>query len=117
MRDHQKLIEQQHIPADDGWDEPPAKPANARSAASFSSSATGDGQSAKEGTVIKDGTRLVALATVAMWVRWKRAGRSSRSSVVQANASSSGKSLVTPTSESGRPGQATSRKTPGRILG
>jgi hypothetical protein len=71
MSDHQSLIEQQHVPADDGWDD----------AAAEASERTIKGQLLKfgdwrwtignEATPVADGTRLIALATAAMWVRWE----------------------------------------------
>jgi len=71
MRDHQRLIEQQHIPADDGWDDAAGEASERTIRGKLLKFGDWRWTVGKEGTVIKDGTRLVALATVAMWVRWE----------------------------------------------
>ena len=71
MSDHQSLIEQQHIPADDGWDDAAAEATERTIKGAILKFADRRWTSGKEAASVKDGTKLVALATTAMWVRWE----------------------------------------------
>ena len=70
MSDHQNLAEQQYI-ADDGWDDAAAEAGERTIRGQLLKFADWRWTVGKEATQVKDGTRLVALATVAMWVRWE----------------------------------------------
>ena len=71
MSDHQSLIEQQYIPADDGWGDVAAEANERMIKGALLKFADWRWTTGKEATQLKDGTSLVALATVAMWVRWE----------------------------------------------
>jgi hypothetical protein len=71
MSDHQSLIEQQHIPADDGWDDAAAEAGERIIRGQLLKFADWRWTIGKEATPVENGTRLVALATAAMWVRWE----------------------------------------------
>ena len=65
------IIEQNYIPADDGWSDTAAEASEQMIRGQLLKFADWRWTIGKEATQIKDGTRLVALATVAMWVRWQ----------------------------------------------
>jgi hypothetical protein len=71
MSDHQSLIKQQHIPADDGWDDAAAEASERVIRGRLLKYNDRRFLAGQEETLVKDGTRLVALQTVAMWVRWE----------------------------------------------
>jgi hypothetical protein len=71
MTDNQSLTEQQYIPAGDGWGDAAAEASERTIRGQLLKFADWRWTVGKEGTVVKEGTRLVALATVAMWVRWE----------------------------------------------
>jgi hypothetical protein len=71
MSDHQSLIEQQHIPADDGWDDAAGEASERTIRGHLLKFADWRWTLGKEATPVDNGTRLIALATAAMWVRWE----------------------------------------------
>ena len=71
MSDHQSLIEQQHIPADDGWDDAAGEASERTIRGHLLKFGDWRWTLGKEATAVDNGTRLIALATVAMWVRWE----------------------------------------------
>ena len=71
MSDHQSLIEQQHIPADDGWDDAAAEASERTIKGQLLKFGDWRWTIGKEATPVDNGTRLIALATAAMWVRWE----------------------------------------------
>ena len=71
MTDHQSLIEQQHIPADDGWDDAAGEASERTIRGQLLKFADWRWTLGKEATPVANGTRLIALATAAMWVRWE----------------------------------------------
>jgi hypothetical protein len=70
MSNHQSLIEPQHVPAGDGWDDAAAEATERTIKGAILKFADRRWTSGKEAASVKDGTKLVALATTAMWVRW-----------------------------------------------
>jgi hypothetical protein len=71
MSDRQSLIEQQYIPAGDGWDDAAAEAGERTIRGQLLKFADWRWTIGKEATPVESGTRLVALATAAMWVRWE----------------------------------------------
>jgi hypothetical protein len=71
MGDHQSLIEQQHIPVGDGWADAAVEASERMIRGKLLKFADWRWTIGKEATPVADGTRLVALATAAMWVRWE----------------------------------------------
>ena len=71
MSDHQSLIEQQHIPADDGWDDAAGEASERMIRGHLLKFADWRWTLGKEATPVDNGTRLIALGTAAMWVRWE----------------------------------------------
>ena len=71
MNDQRSLIEQQHIPADDGWDDAAAEASERTIRGHLLKFADWRWTLGKEATPVDNGTRLIALGTVAMWVRWE----------------------------------------------
>ena len=70
MSNHQSLIEQQHIPADDGWDDAAGEAGERAIRGDLLKFNDGHWTAGKKGAALGDGARLAALATTAMWVRW-----------------------------------------------
>jgi hypothetical protein len=70
MSDNQNLIEQQYTPAGDGWDDAAAEASERVIKGQLLKFADWRWTLGKEASPVKDGTKLVALATTAMWVRW-----------------------------------------------
>ena len=71
MSDHKSLIEQQHILADDGWDDAAGEASERMIRGHLLKFADWRWTLGKEATPVDNGTRLIALGTVAMWVRWE----------------------------------------------
>jgi hypothetical protein len=71
MSEHQSLTEQQYIPAGDGWDDAAAEAGERMIRGQLLKFADWRWTVGKEATPIENGTKLVALATAAMWVRWE----------------------------------------------
>ena len=71
MSEHKNLIEQQHIPADDGWDDAAGEASERTIRGHLLKFADWRWTLGKEATPVDNGTRLIALATAAMWVRWE----------------------------------------------
>ena len=71
MTDRQSLSEQQHIPADDGWDDAAGEASERTIRGHLLKFADWRWTLGKEATPVDNGTRLIALATAAMWVRWE----------------------------------------------
>ena len=71
MNDHQSLVEQQHVPADDGWDDAAGEASERTIRGHLLKFADWRWTLGKEATPVDNGTRLIALATAAMWVRWE----------------------------------------------
>ena len=74
MSDNQSIIEQQYIAAGDGWDDAAEEASERMIRGQLLKFADWRWTAGKEATPIAEGTRLVALATAAMWVFWQ-AGR------------------------------------------
>jgi hypothetical protein len=70
MSNHQSLIEQQHILADDGWGAAASEAGERAIRGNLLKFGDGRWTSGKEATPVDDGTKLIALGTTAMWVRW-----------------------------------------------
>ena len=58
------------VPAGDGWNDAAVEAAERTIRGTLLKFADWRWTAGKEATPIADGTKLVALATVAMWVRW-----------------------------------------------
>ena len=75
MSDNHTLMHQQALakppPATDGWDDAAAEAAERTIRGQLLKFADWRWTVGKEATPIQDGTKLVALATLAMWVRWE----------------------------------------------
>ena len=75
MSDNHTLMHQQALakppPATDGWDDAAAEAAERTIRGQLLKFADWRWTVGKEATPIQDGTKLVALATSAMWVRWE----------------------------------------------
>ena len=71
MIDHPSLIAQQHIPADDGWDAAAGEASERMIRGHLLKFADWRWTLGKEATPVDNGTRLIALGTAAMWVRWE----------------------------------------------
>lgn len=70
MNDNQNAVEQ-YIPAGDGWDDAAAEAGERVIRGALLKFNDRRWTRGKEAVPIADGTRLVALATAAMWVRWE----------------------------------------------
>jgi hypothetical protein len=71
MSDNQSLIEQQYIPAGDGWDDAAAEAAEQMIRGQLLKYADWRWTVGKEATPLPDGKQLVAVGTVAAWIRWE----------------------------------------------
>jgi hypothetical protein len=75
MSDGHTLMQKQQeltVPAaDDGWDDAAAEAAERTIRGTLLKFADWRWTAGKEATLVEDGTKLVALATAAMWVRWE----------------------------------------------
>jgi hypothetical protein len=114
MSNHQSLIEPQHVPAGDGWDDAAAEATERTIKGAILKFADRRWTSGKEAASVKDGTKLVALATTAMWVRWDD-GRPVEQLVRRPGERLPERENLSHTNEDEwRPGRATSRKIPGK---
>jgi hypothetical protein len=73
MSDNHSLMQQQPaaMPANDGWGDAAAEASERMIRGTLLKFADWRWTTGKEATPVADGTKLVALATVAMWVRWE----------------------------------------------
>ena len=73
MSDNHSLMQQQPaaVPANDGWGDAAAEASERMIRGTLLKFADWRWTTGKEATPVADGTKLVALATVAMWVRWE----------------------------------------------
>jgi hypothetical protein len=73
MSDNHSLMQQQPaaVPANDGWGDAAAEASERTIRGTLLKFADWRWTTGKEATPVADGTKLVALATVAMWVRWE----------------------------------------------
>jgi hypothetical protein len=71
MSDQRSLTEQQYAPSSDGWDDAAAEAGERMIRGQLLKFADWRWTLGKEATQVKDGMKLVALATAAMWVRWE----------------------------------------------
>jgi hypothetical protein len=73
MSDNHSLMQQQPAaaPANDGWGDAAAEASERMIRGTLLKFADWRWTTGKEATPVADGTKLVALATVAMWVRWE----------------------------------------------
>jgi hypothetical protein len=71
MSNNHSLMKQQTMPADDGWDDAANEAGERTIRGTLLKFSDWHWTAGKEATEIETGTRLVALATAAMWVRWQ----------------------------------------------
>ena len=73
MSDNHSLMQQQPaaVPANDGWGDAAAEASERMIRGTLLKFADWRWTTGKEATPVADGTKLVAMATVAMWVRWE----------------------------------------------
>ena len=101
----------QNYPADDGWDDAADEASERMIKGQLLKFADWRWTVGKEGTHVPDGTRLVALATAAAWVRWEGGKPVETRAAAPANAWPKGRPLATPTKANGRRARTATRKT------
>src|SRR5262249_28577163 len=105
MSDGHSLMEkqQQQLPVtNDGWNDAAKEAAERPINGTLLKFADWRWTAGKEATAVPDGTRLIAMATIALWTRWKTVNRSNIGSAKPVTACPSATSLATTTKANGK---------------